>query len=103
MRRAVIGAALVLAACTTGQPVAESWVGAEEDQVLRQWGPPAASITLSDGSVMHEWSRPVFSIYMGNTYCEATVHAVDAEVDRVDWRGPPECNNWFSQTLGARR
>ena len=103
MKHAIIAAGLLLAACTTGQGVAESWLGAEEDQLLRQWGPPATSITLNDGTIMHEWSRPVFSIYMGETYCEATVHAVNAEVDGVQWRGPPECNNWFSQTLGARQ
>lgn len=33
-----------------------SWVGRTLDDLIRAWGPPSASATLSDGSKILEWS-----------------------------------------------
>jgi hypothetical protein len=35
---------------------AESWVGHRLDDLIRAWGPPSASATLTDGSKIVDWS-----------------------------------------------
>lgn len=45
----------LLAACATTEKARESWAGANYDEVVRAWGPPARSTKLGDGSDVHTW------------------------------------------------
>src|SRR5262249_22771822 len=47
---------VLLAACvSTGEPPESGWVGASYDDVVRAWGTPARSTTLSDGAAVYTW------------------------------------------------
>jgi hypothetical protein len=54
----VLAAALAGGCATVEQELAEvrnAWHGATYDEVVKRWGPPARSATLSDGSATHTW------------------------------------------------
>lgn len=45
----------LLTGCATTEKAKQTWVGASYDEVVRAWGPPVRSGTLSDGTQVHTW------------------------------------------------
>ena len=69
MRPAILIAALLLAGCVTVQEEFDqarvSWQGAQYDEIVARWGPPAKSATLSDGRQTHTWTSQEASLRGG--------------------------------------
>lgn len=115
MRKALLAATLLLAACagllTDTNDAQNSWRGMRYDDVVAQWGPPTRSAKLTDGRESHTWvsegtiSRmmPSISIFAGNSggvgaevspqpggslyRCERTLLFQDGRVVGQTWRG----------------
>jgi hypothetical protein len=61
-------ALILLAGCASGPIDNESWQDATYDEVVAQWGPPASSSKLDDGTDVHLWiSERVAAVSSGPT------------------------------------
>jgi hypothetical protein len=62
--------ALVVAAGCATDPGSydQSWQGASYDEVVAQWGPPASSSKLDDGTDVHLWSNERVAVSSGSSF-----------------------------------
>lgn len=124
--------ALLLAGCATNAEqiaaLKDSWQGASYDDVVRTWGAPLRSTTLSDGAEAHTWLSEAFrrssvspgvgvGIFGGSggggvgvgvgmgfgsggapDRCERTLIFRDRRVVEQNWAGPPEYCNTFGRS-----
>ncbi len=128
-RIACLGWVLVLAACASREPAPDpraAWLGAAYDDVVRAWGTPVRSATLTDGRQAYTWawegSRPrtgvspsigigvgsggigigtgvVFGSGGGSepVRCERTLIFEGGRVAEQNWQGPPEICDAFGR------
>ena len=67
----IISFFLILSSCATTanyEKVLASWIGSDVDSLVKVWGPPQGSYTLSDGSLIIEYSNQSNMIMGGYTY-----------------------------------
>ncbi|HEY6863068.1 MAG TPA: hypothetical protein VI319_04145 [Burkholderiales bacterium] len=121
-------AALAVAGCASREPAPDprqAWLGTTYDEVVRAWGTPVRSATLSDGRQAYTWawegSRPRtgvspsvgigvgsggFGIGTGVIFgsggseqvqCERTLIFEAGHVAEQNWQGPPEVCDRFGR------
>jgi hypothetical protein len=62
-------AILVAAGCATDpSSYDQSWQGASYEEVVAQWGPPASSSKLDDGTDVHLWSNERVAVSSGSSF-----------------------------------
>ncbi len=104
----------------------DAWLGVAYDDVVRAWGTPARSATLSDGRAAYTWAwegsrsrtgvspsvgigigSGGFGIGSGVTFgsggsesvrCERTLIFENGRVAEQNWQGPPEICDRFGTT-----
>ena len=121
-----IAAALAAAGCASREPAPDprqAWLGAAYDDVVRAWGTPVRSATLSDGRQAYTWAwegsrprtgvSPSVGIGVGSggfgigtgvifgsggsepVHCERTLIFEGGRVAEQNWQGPPEVCDRF--------
>ncbi len=97
----VVGVVSLVACATTAkyETILQSWVGEDADNLVRRWGPPNSSYTLSSGSRLLSYERSGSSTYttpvqvqqgpgqfVGDMYFPGQTTVTGGQTYNMNWR-----------------